>query len=798
MNIYVDFNGILSLFQQVQTDNRSFLFEHEVYELVRLSGSETVPKHIFIPKGTRLEPELFQDVPGEKIVLKIVSPYITHKSDIGGVRIVPKDPEHLLSAVRRMLYEVPENYATQMARFPEYAPPVYRGLKGEALLSAVARDIRGVLLCQYMPITSEFGSELLLSLRRSREFGMIISAGLGGTDTELYAASLRKGQAVVAASTAMTDGDTFFRLFQDTISYKVLAGKTRGHARIVTDEQLQECFAAFIALGNAFSVVNDQTPFVIEELEFNPFAFTDYLMVPLDGLCRFSTEHASPVPRPVNKIKKLLHPQSIGVIGVSAKEMNVGRIILNNILVNGFEASRLRVIHPSAQQIDGVTSIPSLDVLEDKLDLLIVAVNAQQVPVLLEQVLDGDRVNSVILVPGGIGEVYGSEQQSRQIRDAIQQAHLRPDGGPIFLGANSLGILSHPGHYDSMFIPETLLPKHRGDYARHSALISQSGGYLITRMSNMPLLDPAYGIAIGNQFDLTISDMVNALNSNDDMHIFAVYVEGFNDLDGLEFARSVRDAVLRGKEVIFYKAGRTPEGKTATSGHTASIAGDYMVCESCVQQAGAMVAHTFTEFNGLLALAEALHGKNIGGNRLAAISNAGYEAVGMADNIEGDDYKLELVPLAGATRETIARTLRQANLEELVNVKNPLDLTPMADEAVYDDVTRVLLEDHSVDLVMLGITPLTPMIQGLDKGRGALDFLTAEQGIVGRLATLSADYNKPLVVVIDSGAFFDYLAEAFQQSGVPVFRSADRAMRTLGRYVQGRLRAQRLLANSTL
>jgi acyl-CoA synthetase (NDP forming) len=255
---------------------------------------------------------------------------------------------------------------------------------------------------------------------------------------------------------------------------------------------------------------------------------------------------------------------------------------------------------------------------------------------------------------------------------------------------------------------------------------------------------------------------------------------------------------LRGKEVIFYKAGRTPEGKSATSGHTASIAGDYMVCESCVQQAGAMVAHTFTEFNGLLALAEALHEKHIGGNRLAAVSNAGFEAVGLADNVGGDDYKLELVSIAGTIRESIAKTLTQASLENLVNVKNPLDLTPMANEAIYADVTRVLLEDSSVDLIMLGITPLTPIIQSLDKGPEALDFLTSEQGIVGCLARLFTDHNKPLVVVIDSGTFFDYLAGAFQQAGVPVFRSADRAMRTLGRYVQGRLRAQRLMANSTL
>jgi hypothetical protein len=90
------------------------------------------------------------------------------------------------------------------------------------------------------------------------------------------------------------------------------------------------------------------------------------------------------------------------------------------------------------------------------------------------------------------------------------------------------------------------------------------------------------------------------------------------------------------------------------------------------------------------------------------------------------------------------------------------------------------------------------MIRGLDKGSGAETFLTSEHGIVGCLSGLFANHDKPLIVVVDSGSFFDYLAEAFQRAGVPVFRSADRAMRTLGRYVQGRLRAQRLMANSTL
>ena len=128
---------------------------------------------------------------------------------------------------------------------------------------------------------------------------MVISAGLGGTDTELYAERFRKGQAIVAALTELTDGDAFFELFRKTVSYRKLAGLTRGQRRIVTDDQLIECFESFIRMGNYFSPCNPDAPFIIEELEINPFTFTDYLMVPLDGMCRFSTPGERPAPRPI-------------------------------------------------------------------------------------------------------------------------------------------------------------------------------------------------------------------------------------------------------------------------------------------------------------------------------------------------------------------------------------------------------------------------------------------------------------------------------------------------------------------
>ncbi len=83
----------------------------------------------------------------------------------------------------------------------------------------------------------------------------------------------------------------------------------RGGRRIVTNEQLIECFSSFITLANAYSPDNPEAIYVIDELEINPFAFTDYMMVPLDGMCRFSKPGPRPIKRPYWKIDRLLHPK---------------------------------------------------------------------------------------------------------------------------------------------------------------------------------------------------------------------------------------------------------------------------------------------------------------------------------------------------------------------------------------------------------------------------------------------------------------------------------------------------------
>ncbi len=276
MQLFIDFARMTRVFAVAAEQGRFQLFEHETYELLSALGSESVPEHLLLPRTHRLTAEMLAQFLEDRVVLKIVSEDIVHKSDVGGVRVVPRLAGKVRSESRRMIDRVSTEFTRYLETHPDHHLAAYEGLQGRALQEAVNKRIQGVLLTQFLPPDSEsLGHELLVSLRWTREFGMVITAGLGGTDTELYAERFRQGQAVVSASTADVSGEAYFALFSRTIAYEKISGQTRGGKRLVSDEQLLECFGAFIAVGNYFSPLNPTAPFVIEELEVNPFAFVD-------------------------------------------------------------------------------------------------------------------------------------------------------------------------------------------------------------------------------------------------------------------------------------------------------------------------------------------------------------------------------------------------------------------------------------------------------------------------------------------------------------------------------------------
>jgi acyl-CoA synthetase (NDP forming) len=535
-----------------------------------------------------------------------------------------------------------------------------------------------------------------LEVRNTREFGSIISAGPGGADADLYAEFPGTARVSATASVELTGAAAFLELFRQSLAYRKGAG--------MSDEQLINLFEIFIGLSRFYSPVNPDAPFVIETLV-------------LDGECRFRHQPTpTPTPKPIRKIGKLLHPTSIGIVGVSGTKMNFGRIILRNIIASGYDKTKLLIIKPGDDdEIDGVRCVPNLAALDHKLDLFIVAVGAAAVFGIVDEVIDTDAAESVMLIPGGLGETEASREPVSAMTARINAAHEQEGGGPVFLGGNCLGIVSHPGNYDSWFIPVERLPRLQKREQRHAAMISQSGAFMITRLSKNAWLDPAYMIAVGNQNDLTHGDMLSYFVDRDEIGVIGFYIEGFRDLDGLAFATAVRKAVTRGKQVVVYKAGQSAAGQGATMGHTASIAGDYGLCVDVLTQAGAMIADSFGEFSDLFYIASTLHAKTINGNRLAAISGAGFETVGIADSIVTGGHAMVMAGIEDETINNLSTILREKRLDALMEVRNPFDINPGADDEAHVRCAEVFANDPNVDAVIVGLDPLSPVTRTLEK-----------------------------------------------------------------------------------
>lgn len=740
-------------------DDRTQLFEHEVYRLIELVGAITPPRYSFVPKGAMISEEALSQYPGEKVVIKIVSPNVVHKSDVQAVLFAPKQ----LDVVRREIDQLMQKHGSD----PKLA--------GCLVVEFVENARRGL------------GGELFVGVRSTREFGPVIAAGLGGLDTEYLAGKMRPGVAVAKAVATETSAEEFLELFKETAAHELLAGKVRGHERVVSDGELLRCFRVFISIARWFCVDRGEEGPDIGELEVNPFAYRNQRLVPLDGRGRLRTAPRARAPRASSRVDKMLTPKTIAVLGVSATSQNFGRIILGNILRAGFSHRNLVIIRDGEKEIDGVACVPSLAALKEEIDLLVIAAPSEAVPQIIREANTCGKVQSAIIISGGVGETEGTADLAQEVSDAILEGRQSVGGGVVFLGPNCMGIQSGPGKYDTFFIPEHKLDPRRGAVRAPVALISQSGAFVISRLSSLGSIEPAFVVSIGNQLDVTVADLLWSVSRRNDVKAVGVYLEGFADLDGAEFLRAAKDLKEQGKTLIFYKAGRNESGRSAASGHTAAVAGDYDVCQAAAELAGAIVAEDFKEFENLLELAALLIHKKVQGNRLFAVTNAGMEAVAMADAI-GSSGVLSFPTMSDELTAKLGAILAKHKLNALVNPRNPLDLTPMANEAAYGEVVQALLASDEVDGLIVSCVPLTPQLKTTAEEIGDAD------SIAKLIPKWAASSSKPLLFVADAGRHYDALADSVREGGVPVFRNADAAAKALARYWSARSSDSRALS----
>jgi len=742
-------------------ENRSVLMEHEVYSVLREAGLP-VPEHALVAPGGAVPASM-----RGAVVVKIASPDILHKSDVGGVRFVDDAAAVTPDALGVFVRAASAAFETKEKKAPD--------VRGALVMRRVAFD------------AARLGAEVIAGLRWSRDFGFVGMIGLGGVKTEVFGSRLPRAEANAIFDPLRPDDA--MREVRATLAYADLAGNLRGSTRIVDDEAWHRLLLLFEAISRALAPVGAAGNPAILELEMNPLvADGTGVLVPVDALARLRRAVAAPPLRPLHKLEKLFRPRTVAVAGVSAKGVNMGRIILRNLLRDGFPPERLYVLKPGDETVDGVRCTARLP---ERVDIAVLAVAAPAVPDLVDALAGEDRAETIIVVPGGMAEKEGGASLQKRIEDSVARSRSRPGGGPLVCGPNSMGVACAVHPLDTTFIPEHKLPRPAGAPG-NLAFVSQSGAFTITRMSHLARLAPRYLVSAGNQMDLAVSDYVSFVARDPEVRTIAVYVEGFQPGDGARFLDAARAAVKDGRTVVLYKGGRSPEGRGTAAGHTASIAGDYRTAWHLARAAGVPVAESFGEFDALVKTACTMAGRPVRGRRVALVSNAGFEAVGMADNLRGEGRGLALAKPAPGTLQRIRAALARERVDALVDVRNPMDLTPSATDALHVEVARAFLADPGVDALVVGAVPMSPAMATLAHAENPAERLANPASVAHGWPALLRETDKPVVAVVDAGSLFDPLVEALEAGGLPVFRAADEAVRALGAYVEARLAAQRV------
>ena len=140
------------IIQNVKNEGRTWLTEIEAKQVLANAGIDVVPTEL---AGTSAEAVSISDRIGYPVAMKIVSPDITHKSDVGGVKLDLQNQQEVASA-----YDEITGMVTR--KFPK---AVVQGVAVQKMARA--------------------GVELIIGMNNDAQFGPVLMFGIGGIFTEI-------------------------------------------------------------------------------------------------------------------------------------------------------------------------------------------------------------------------------------------------------------------------------------------------------------------------------------------------------------------------------------------------------------------------------------------------------------------------------------------------------------------------------------------------------------------------------------------------------------------------------------
>ncbi len=450
-------------------------------------------------------------------------------------------------------------------------------------------------------------------------------------------------------------------------------------------------------------------------------------------------------PHPIT-LAPFFNPKGVVIIGASNDPAKLGYGLAINLVRSNYQGA-IHFVNVKGGQLLGRPIYTNALEVPEPVDLAAVLIPAPHVAGALRQC--GQRgIQAAIIGSGGFREVgpEGAKLED-EVLEVARQYSIR------LIGPNCIGLLDTHLPIDTTFLPPPGPTPGDVAFISHSGAIcaavidwARGQGYGLSRL-----------VSLGNQADVSETDMLAPVAADPFTHVLALYVEGVKD--GRRFVEQAR-AVVQQKPIIALKVGRFEAGQRAVASHTGALAGEESAYNAAFRRAGVLRAETSEEmFDQARALAWCPLPK---GNRVAVLTNAGGPGVTAADALES--LGLELAEWSGETRATLGQILPPA-----ASLSNPVDMLASAGPDEFAASLRIALSDPGVDSVMV-IYPTPPMYTAGAVAKAIIPIIHGAE--------------KPVVVAVMGERLIQEAVEHLRAARVPEYRFPERAAAALAALVE--------------
>ncbi len=367
-----------------------------------------------------------------------------------------------------------------------------------------------------------------------------------------------------------------------------------------------------------------------------------------------------------HRLDPLLRPQSVAIVGASARTDSVGDWILRNLQRGGYRG-RIYPVNPNYDELHGQRCYAALHDLPETPDLVAFAVSDARIEAALDEAIAAG-------IPAAVIQSTLALDDDPHLRERIQQK--LQNAGMLVCGANGMGYYSVRDHVWTCGFDSASHHKAPGNVA----LISHSGsGGMSGLIDCDERLRVNVAVSTGNELTVTMDEYLDFVLDLPETRVVGLFIETARNPDG--FRAALEKAANRGIPIVALKVGRTARSAELAISHSGAMAGDDATYEALFDRYGVQRAGDQDEFATTLILFAELHPVGAGG--LVSLHDSGGERqlfVDLADDAG--------VPLTELSDETVS-ALEDVLDPELPAV-NPLDGWSRGGPDASENMTRCL------------------------------------------------------------------------------------------------------------